>query len=76
MNLDNSLIEHYRHVAVVDDDADETKPIKDPKNPNIKKAFVFEITPEDNKRYPVLTIGKKLVIYVDARNRTVSSEIE
>jgi len=76
MQLENSLVEHYRRVAVVDDDADEVKQVKDPKNPNIKKAFVFEITEEDNKKYPALTIGKSLVIYVDGRNRTVSSEVE
>jgi len=68
-------IKHYHRIATVDQDADETIIVTNNKNPNIKKEYIFNITQEDKNKFPQLTVGKKLVIYVDNRNQVLYSEI-
>jgi len=76
ITLDNAVIEYFRKIAVNDNDADEIEKIIDANHPNVKKSFSFIISEEDIKKFPILTVDQKLIIFVDERNKVVYSDLK
>lgn len=72
--MDN-YTKYYHRIAIIDNDADEIIMIKHNNNPNVKKAYIFNLTEEDNNKFPQLIVGEQLIIYIDSNNQVLYSEI-